>query len=137
MKQRICTLALLALLTLLQGIAPLLHAHVGGQYVQTGAHVHLDSYHARVIGDLPTAKVKPGYFFHASEAPEIGLGLVIERRLLLLANGAQPVLPASPWPLPDLQSVVTLPIVRPMAPATQGKESAQPPPATAPPSFAA
>lgn len=133
MNLRPGTLALLALLTLLQGIAPLLHAHVGGQFVRTGAHVHLASKDARPLVGAPVAQPPSADFFQASETAEIGLGLVIERRLLLLATSGEPVLPASAWPLPDLQLAVRLPLTLPDEAPAPRRTSALPPPSTAPP----
>jgi hypothetical protein len=129
MACRLRTFALLVLLTLLQGIAPLLHAHVGGQFARTGTHVHF----VQAGSSVSQVSGLREDVFHASEMPEIGLGHFIERRLALSAStdGSEIVSALSqsarflkPADLPGPSSPVWLP---------PSLIAALHPPATAPP----
>lgn len=135
---RLRTLALLSLLTLLQGIAPLLHAHVGGHFVRTGTHLHLTPVPIRAVVDSVGHASLPALHehdsFQISEAAEVGMGLVIERRLLLVTSAATPALPPSLWSLlaspVDNEALLPaqgVPLLR------MGRKSARPPPSNAPP----
>ena len=133
MNLRLRTLALLTLLTMLQVIAPFLHAHVGGQFVRTGAHIHLVTKAASAEAASAALPTLLADAFHASESPEISLGVVIERRFLMAASADVPTILASPWPAVGRQSVVWLPVAPTLESIRQRKDSALPPPATAPP----
>mgnify|MGYP003559324130 CR=1 FL=1 len=138
MKLRLRTLALLALLTLLQGMGPLLHAHVGGQFVRTGTHLHLASLlpvgAAAPSAEATLAGAHEQDSFQLSETAEVGLGLVIERRLLLVATSDSPALPAPLWGLMALPvgHQALLP-VRGVPALSLGRNAAWPPPSNAPP----
>jgi hypothetical protein len=98
MLNRVYTIVLLVFLALLQGVGPLLHAHRDGAFVRTGTHIHFAS-----IDLAASAARKSENTFRVSEAPEIGLGLLIERK--------QSVTPSQfdvKAPVGDYQSLATL-----------------------------
>lgn len=125
MTARRPALALLLLLAILQGIAPLLHAHVGARPAGAGVHAPLH---------LPAAGVllPDGHHAGPDERLAVGLGSVIERRERLDLPSVLPLpAPAGVAP-PSTSAVLVVPAARPL-PAAPAVERVLPPPAHAPP----
>jgi hypothetical protein len=115
MMNRVYTIVLLGFLALLQGMGPLLHAHRDGAFVRTGTHIHFAS-----IDLAESAARKSENTFRVSEAPEIGLGLLIERKQNFTPSQSDVKASAS-----NYQSLATL-ILNP-ASATWDRDDALPP----------
>jgi hypothetical protein len=97
MLSRVHTIVVLGFLAFLQGVAPLLHAHRDGVFVRTGTHIHYAS-----VDRAASASRGSENTFRISEAPEIGLGLLIERKLSVSPSQSDVKAPPS-----DHQSLAT------------------------------
>lgn len=120
---------LVAVFAMLQGMAPLLHAHLGGDRGgATGVHLHGASSH--VHGDVAALDVS-----HAlpDESPAIGVGQELRRKW----SWAMPDLaPAPAVPAPAVPAVVGQPDPLPVVPTFVGIAPRLTPPAQAPPRLA-
>ncbi len=124
---RLPVLPILLLLAVLQGLAPLLHDHLGGPQPSAGIHAHFgvdDAGQPPVVGNRQQAS--------SEEFPDVGIGQLIERRIHL---GVSLVLVVVPVP-PVVHAVADIPALRvaqlvaaPPPPAARSL----PPPALAPP----
>ncbi len=127
MLRRAPVLSLLVLLACLQGLAPLLHDHLGGQQIRHGVHAH--------FGIEGVARDDGQHHARGDEFPDVGVGQLIERRVSLLVP-PQPALAAPPVRTPSPERLVV------GADATGADASPRaprslPPPALAPPIFPA
>ena len=133
MASRWRSLVLLLVLGMLQGMLPMLHGHVGGQAVRTGAHLPMMALDAVAAGDDAAVHLDS---LRAGESPEIGVGQFIERRQVVALSLPEqgPVPAALSAPADAGQPGTTLrPVFRSQAP--QARREGLPPPALAPPPF--
>ncbi|MDP2154776.1 MAG: hypothetical protein Q8J61_02145 [Sulfuricella sp.] len=117
---------LLLVLTFLQCLVPLLHAHAGGLHVTSHVHVHADGL------ELPA--------FHSAHEPELKadlcdspvVGAVSEFRRDSAHDGFTGAPPATPWltvPYSTCAVVIATPSILPYIPFRAGPPPSQAPPA--------
>ena len=130
MIHRLPVRTVLLLLAFLQGLAPLLHDHLGGPQTRAGIHAHFG---AVEVGQTSITAVADQRHATPEEFPDVGIGQLIERRIHLGVSPVQTTLPAPPV----VHAVADAPALRvaqlvaaaPPPPAAR----ALPPPALAPP----
>lgn len=130
MLRRLPVQTVLLLLAFLQGLAPLLHDHLGGpQAGRAGIHAHFG------LSDVGQTPVTAADKRHASseEFPDVGVGQLIERRIPIGVSPTQTVLPAPPvvYAVADAPALRVAQLVAAAPPPPAARSL--PPPALAPP----
>jgi hypothetical protein len=130
MSARLTRLCIVALVALLQGLAPLLHDHVGGPRAGSGVHIHLGPSLAAVGSDGAPDRLLPG----DPAGREVGMGQLIERRDEHRCAPAPGCDAAPPSPgLPRIAALRAPPSVDATPPSPPHVARTLPPPAAAPP----
>ena len=115
---------LLLVLTLLQCLAPLLHAHAGGLHVSSHAHVHDHG--------LELSAFRPAYELEFKDdlCESTVVGTVSEFRRDTLNDGFTGILPATPWVIAQYSTyvVAAAPSILSYMPFRAGSPPSQAPP---------
>lgn len=94
------TLLLIALLTLLQCLAPLLHAHAGGLHSNEAGHVHLDALHVAPL------QAHTEFRIDLSDTPSVSVPAEYRRDQATPGDEPAAIAAQVPYPVPAIGRAV-------------------------------